>query len=218
MNWSVLPTKASSAIQSQDQKRAVLLERVGKRLATAVSPLQSKTRILILLFLQAIIAGSGLLSRGTDNGAQYLQEHQQPASQPTSPTQLRCPSVLSSDCHQISAAHALPHPPERASFQHTVRGQSPGKERSVQFDDSTPATGSAQLLTQPHGPTQSLMQKRKVLPSLPVRTPTETWSKGQTHPTVSDAFETSDENAPQTSAWQALVALSGNHDRSARFR
>lgn len=158
-----------------------------------------------------------------------MQEPQQPASQPSSPTQFRCTSVLSSDYHQISStAHALPHPPERMSFQHTVRGQSPGKGtaeapaaqelHSVQFDDSSPATGSAKLLTQPHGPTQSLMRKRKVLPSLPVRTPTATWSQGQTQTTVSDTFETSDENAPQTSAWQALVALPGNHDRSAWFR
>lgn len=148
-----------------------------------------------------------------------MQEHRQPASQPTSPTQLRCPSVLSSDCHHISsAAHALPPPPESASFQHTVRGQSPGKASSVQFDDSTPATDPAELLTQPHGPTQLLKGRRKVLPSLPVRYPTKTRSKGQTQPSVFNTFETSDENAPQTLACQALAALSDSHDRSVWFR
>ena len=164
---------------------------------------------------QALIAGSGLLSRDADAVAQNKQE-----SGITSLAGMQCTSVLSDDCRPTnSAPNALPHRTEGVSFQYTVRGQSPSRGL-VQSGDSTATTASAMLLTQPHGTKQSLMRKEEMLPSVPAHTPKRTWFKGQIQPTDSevDTFGTPDENMPQTSAWQALVALSGSFDRSAGSR
>ena len=167
--------------------------------------------------LQALIAGSGLLSGDPHDVARNTQEEKQQSN--TSPAGMQRSSVLSNDCRQTSSApRALPHRPERVSFQHTVRGQSSSKDL-MQSGDST-ATIPAMLLTQPPGPTQSLMWKEKILPSLPALTPKESWFMGQIQATDSDVNTcgTLDEAMPQTLAWQALVALADSHNRSAGFR
>lgn len=216
MNWSALPRNTSSAIQSQDQKRAALLEQVDPCSSYGYS---AEQRWLAdhRLMLQALIAGSGLLSGDPDDVARNTQEKKQQSN--TSPAGMQRSSVLSNDYRQTSSApRALPHRPERVSFQHTVRGQSSSKDL-MQSGNST-ATVSAALLTQPPGPTQSFMWKEKTLPSLPVLTPKESWSTGHIQATDSDVNTcgTPDEAMPQSLAWQALVALADSHDRSAGSR
>ena len=214
MNWSALPTKTSSAIQSQDQKRAALLERVEPCSCSCSCAATQDWLADHRSMLQALIAGSGLLSRDANNVARNTQESKQRSN--TSPAGMDCTSVLSDDCRQTSSApHALPHCPGRVSFQHTVRGQSPSKGLEQSGDSLT--TASAMLFTQPPEPTGLLMQKEKILPSVPAHTPKGSWSQGQIQATDSEAdtFGAPDETVPQTSAWQTLVALSDSHDRSA---
>lgn len=170
------------------------------------------------MLLQALIAGSGLLSRDADNVAQNTQESKQRGN--TTPAETQCTSVLSNDCRQTSSVpQALPHRAERDPFQHIVRGQSPSKGLE-QSGDSTAATASATLPIQPHGPTQWLMRNERMLPSVSAHIPKESWSKDQIQSIhlKGNTFGTPDKTMPQTSAWQALVALSDSHDRSAGSR
>ena len=170
------------------------------------------------LMLQALIAGSGLLSRDADFVARNKQESIQPGK--NSLAGMQCTSVLSDDCRPTSSApHALPHRTEGESFQYTVRGQSPSKGL-VQPDDSTATTASAMLLAQPHEIAQSLMRKEEMVPNVPAHTCKKGWFERQMQPTDSEVhtFGTPDKNMLQTSAWQALVALSDSHDRSAGSR
>lgn len=217
MNWSALPTKSSGAVESKDRQRAALLERVEPCSSCGYSGEQDWLADYRLL-LQALIAGSGLLSRNADNAAQNTQEAKQRGN--TTPTEIPCTCVLSADCRQSSSTpQALPHCAEKVPSQHTLRQHSPSKYLE-QSEDSTAATGSATSLTQPYGPTQWLMRKERMLPSVSAHTPKESWSKGQIQSTdlEGNTLGTPDETMPQSSAWQALVALSDSYDRSAGSR
>lgn len=155
-----------------------------------------------------------MLSRDPDNVARHNQNSRQRGD--TSPAGMQYATLSSNDPRQTSSApHALPHRPGKVSFQHTVRGQPSGRIM-VQSEDS-PAAASLLLLPQPIEPIHLPSQKEQVLASAPVHGLKEIWSKGQTVSSHSEVKTlcTPDGNEPKTPAWQALVALSDSHNRSA---
>ena len=162
--------------------------------------------------MQALIKGSGLLSRGWDNDARQTQLSKKRGS--TSPASMQGTGFPSPEA---STPADLPKRTEQVSLEHTVRGLSPVTHTWPTENDPEDAAASIPaLVSQPPVSRRLPKSESSTLHSSDTEQAQHiamtTNSTASHH--VMEAPPT-EEVSPQNQAWRTLAALSDSYDRSA---
>ena len=165
--------------------------------------------------MQALIKGSGLFSRGSNNDTR--QTHHAKEFGSTGPASMYGSASPNPDLKQASKPAILPERTEQVSFEHTLRGRSPvEKLRPAENGPEDAAALEPAPVSQPAVPRRLLKSESSMLHNSDIQQAQQMFI--ETHSASSHHVMEkcpSEEVLLREQAWQTLAALSDSYDRSA---